>query len=178
MRYAIGEYQKMFSGYDQQDSHEFLTILIDMLHSELQIPMDQDPDERLSLSEKSWREFVKNKESIIQDLFFGQIRSTLKCRTCQMESPTYEGFSNLSLELPNDNRQCHLYDCLDLYFNGEIISGWTCPKCKVSREAVKKLDISKLPQILVIHLKRCVCIENSAIKDYFVKINIQFCTVN
>lgn len=71
-----------------------------------------------------------------------------------MESPTYEGFSNLSLELPNDNQQCELYDCLDLYFNGEFIDGWTCPRCKQRREAVKKLDISKLPQILVIHLKR------------------------
>lgn len=30
----------MFATYDQQDSHELLVILIDMLHSELQIPMD------------------------------------------------------------------------------------------------------------------------------------------
>lgn len=35
-RYIFGKYEKMFSGYDQQDSHEFLTILIDRLHSELQ----------------------------------------------------------------------------------------------------------------------------------------------
>lgn len=41
LRYVIGQYQKMFSGYDQQDSHEFLTILLDMLHLELQIAMDQ-----------------------------------------------------------------------------------------------------------------------------------------
>lgn len=37
LRYIIGQYEKMFSGYDQQDAHEFLTILMDLLHSELQI---------------------------------------------------------------------------------------------------------------------------------------------
>lgn len=37
LRYTIGQYEKMFSGYDQQDAHEFLTILMDLLHSELEI---------------------------------------------------------------------------------------------------------------------------------------------
>lgn len=37
LRYTIGQYEKMFSGYEQQDAHEFLTILMDLLHSELQI---------------------------------------------------------------------------------------------------------------------------------------------
>lgn len=93
-------------------------------------------------------------DSIIQTLFFGQIRSTVKCQTCGFESATYDGFSHLSLELPQDNQQCQLYDCLNLYFDGEFIEGWTCPKCEKSRNAVKKLDISKLPSVLVIHLKR------------------------
>jgi len=41
-----------------------------------------------------------------------------------------------------------------MYFNGESIRGWNCPRCKQKRDAVKKLDISKLPPILVIHFKR------------------------
>jgi len=28
----VGQYQKIFRGVDQQDSHEFLTILMDWLH--------------------------------------------------------------------------------------------------------------------------------------------------
>lgn len=40
-RYAIGQFEKMFSGYEQQDSHEFLTILIDRLHSELQTAVNE-----------------------------------------------------------------------------------------------------------------------------------------
>ena len=31
----MGKYKSSFSGYEQQDSHEFLTILVDWLHEEL-----------------------------------------------------------------------------------------------------------------------------------------------
>jgi len=33
-------------------------------------------------------------------------------------------------------------------------SKWKCPRCKAYREAVKKIDIWKLPRYLIIHLKR------------------------
>ena len=33
-------------------------------------------------------------------------------------------------------------------------SKWQCPKCNQLREASKKIDIWKLPQILIVHLKR------------------------
>lgn len=39
-RSAFGQVYKMFASYEQQDSHEFLVHLVDILHSELQIPMD------------------------------------------------------------------------------------------------------------------------------------------
>lgn len=126
-----------------------MTLLIFSL-SEMQI----NADEKLHKAEQAWREFLKNRESIVQHLFFGQIRSTVKCRTCGYESATYEGFSNLSLELPPGSAQFDLFNCFDMYFDGETISGWTCPKCKQVRDAIKKLDISRLPPLLVIHLKR------------------------
>lgn len=74
---------------------------------------------------------------------------------CKNESATYETFSNLSLELPqNKIERCDIRDSFDLYFNGEVVKGWICPHCKEPRDAIKKLDISKLPPVLVIHLKR------------------------
>merc|ERR1711990_619195 len=33
-------------------------------------------------------------------------------------------------------------------------SQWNCPRCKGPRNAVKKIDIWKLPMILLVHLKR------------------------
>lgn len=88
-------------------------------------------------------------------LFYGQIKSTVKCTVCSKESSTYETFSNLSLELPESNiDHCDIIQCFNLYFHGERVSGWNCPHCKGPRDAIKKLDISKLPPVLVIHLKR------------------------
>lgn len=40
-RSVFGQEYKMFASYEQQDSHEFLVYLVDILHSELQIPMDE-----------------------------------------------------------------------------------------------------------------------------------------
>ncbi|KAL5288959.1 USP8 family protein [Megaselia abdita] len=148
----FGTYQKMFRGRDQQDAHEFLTIFIDCLHLELNTLTISRPIN--SASEKCWNEFTKSKESRVLQLFYGQIKSTVKCKTCEKESATYETFSNLSLELPMQSNICSLFDCLSMYFGGEKISGWICPNCKQKREAIKKLDISRLPEFLVIHLKR------------------------
>ncbi|KAM8705468.1 hypothetical protein ACLKA7_009856 [Drosophila subpalustris] len=154
LRYVVGQYQKIFSGVDQQDSHEFLTILMDWLHSDLQTLKVPPKPEIKRASEKAWLEFTKSQESLILHLFYGQIKSTVKCVTCSMESATYECFSNLSLELPPNSNFCHLNQCMDMYFSGEKIHGWNCPTCKTKRDAIKKLDISKLPPVLVVHLKR------------------------
>lgn len=50
-----------------------------------------------------------------------------------------------------------LEDCLDEFTGDEKLSSddlWYCPRCKKHQRVSKKLDIWKLPEILVIHLKR------------------------
>ncbi|XP_063832508.1 ubiquitin carboxyl-terminal hydrolase 8 isoform X2 [Ostrinia nubilalis] len=155
LRNEVGKHQRAFRGCEQQDSHEFLTILMDWLHLDLQFSINV-PSHKDSLppSEKAWHEYTKSKESLILRLFYGQIRSTVRCTVCAKQSATYESFSNLSLELPASAARCTLGDCLKLYLNGETIPGWNCPNCKQKRDAVKKLDISRLPPVLVIHFKR------------------------
>lgn len=36
LKAIVGQYERSFRGFEQQDSHEFLTILMDWLHSDLQ----------------------------------------------------------------------------------------------------------------------------------------------
>ncbi|XP_050556044.1 ubiquitin carboxyl-terminal hydrolase 8 isoform X2 [Spodoptera frugiperda] len=192
LRNEVGKHQRAFRGCEQQDSHEFLTILMDWLHLDLQFSINvpqhkvshtplmdyRDSHEFLTIlmdwlhldlqfsinvpqhkdtlppSEKAWHEYTKSKESLILRLFYGQIKSTVRCTVCGKQSVTYESFSNLSLELPANANRCSLSDCLKLYLNDETIPGWNCPNCKEKRDALKKLDISRLPPVLVIHFKR------------------------
>ncbi|CAG9568411.1 unnamed protein product [Danaus chrysippus] len=154
LRSEVGKHQRSFRGNEQQDSHEFLTILMDWLHLDLQFTIKPPHKETLGASERAWHEYTKSKESLVLRLFYGQIRSTVRCTVCRASSPTYDSFSNLSLELPPAAARCTLADCLKLYLNGETIPGWNCPNCKEKRDAVKKLDISRLPPVLVIHFKR------------------------
>jgi ubiquitin carboxyl-terminal hydrolase 8 len=60
------------------------------------------------------------------------------------------------VEIPKD-RPADLRDCLRSYCAQERLSGdevWRCPRCKVDREATKKLTITRAPEYLVIHFKR------------------------
>ncbi|KAL8154631.1 ubiquitin carboxyl-terminal hydrolase 9-like [Apium graveolens] len=50
-----------------------------------------------------------------------------------------------------------LFSCLDAFLKEEPLGPddmWYCPRCKKHRQATKKLDLWRLPEILVFHLKR------------------------
>ncbi|KAK7336407.1 hypothetical protein VNO77_16947 [Canavalia gladiata] len=50
-----------------------------------------------------------------------------------------------------------LYTCLEAFLREEPLvpeDMWYCPNCKERRQASKKLDLWRLPEVLVIHLKR------------------------
>jgi len=60
------------------------------------------------------------------------------------------------LSLPK-NRTISLMDCLNMFTTNEKLGAndpWYCPKCKAFQQAMKKFDLWKLPEILVVHLKR------------------------
>eukprot|EP00117_Sycon_ciliatum_P009276 scpid28370/ scgid11633/ Ubiquitin carboxyl-terminal hydrolase 4; Deubiquitinating enzyme 4; Ubiquitin thioesterase 4; Ubiquitin-specific-processing protease 4 len=51
----------------------------------------------------------------------------------------------------------HLTDCMDLFLTEEqlgVNDPWFCPRCKEHQQAFKKFDLFKLPDVLVIQLKR------------------------
>lgn len=131
---AIGLCEEKFLGNAQQDAHEFLTILLDLLNKDLKSSLRGDD------------------QGTIYKLFNGQYKSTIKCRTCGTKSePKCEPFLGLSLNLPN--QRSTLKKCLDTYFSESEIT-WACPKCKKNQDSIKMLDITKSPLILVIHLNR------------------------
>lgn len=89
---------------------------------------------------QAWKEFTKDRESIILKLFYGQIKSTVTCIECARESITFDSFSNLSLELPTSSTRCslsvrmsyivvvnaHIFIYISIFFTGlpEFIFEW------------------------------------------------------
>ena len=65
----------------------------------------------------------------------------------------------LSLPIPEDEHKnnFNLIECLKDYSKEERLDKdekWYCPKCKDFKESTKKIDILKVPNILIIHFKR------------------------
>ncbi|VVB06421.1 unnamed protein product [Arabis nemorensis] len=55
------------------------------------------------------------------------------------------------------SEQLSLYACLEAFLREEPLvldEMWLCPRCNQKRQATKKLDLWRLPEVLVIHLKR------------------------
>ncbi|CAO3640862.1 unnamed protein product [Cunninghamella blakesleeana] len=173
-REALVRFAPHYSGTEQQDSQEFLNFLLDGLHEDLNTVQkkpknnDQDDDafEKLpdyQASGIAWEKYLARNASVIVSLFQGQYRSRLICLSCKTTSTTYNTFMSLSLPIPSKSKLSvgssgvTLYQCLDHFVKEEILEksdAWHCPKCKKLRKASKSLSLSKLPDVLLIHLKR------------------------
>jgi ubiquitin carboxyl-terminal hydrolase 8 len=53
----VGKHQRTFRGCEQQDSHEFLTILMDWLHLDLQFTINVPAHKVLTSSHVFWHSF-------------------------------------------------------------------------------------------------------------------------
>ncbi|KAJ9088006.1 ubiquitin-specific protease doa4, variant 2 [Entomophthora muscae] len=168
---AVGKASSQFKGNEQQDSQEFLAFLLDGLHEDLNLVKkkayieDDDDDYLETLSDQeasdyAWDKYLQRNNSIIVSLFQGQLKSRLQCSVCSKTSVTFNTFMYLSLPIPSLKSKAspvHLLECLDLFVQEETLDGdnaWFCPRCKCARPSTKRLTISRLPDVLLIHLKR------------------------
>ncbi|GMM54949.1 putative ubiquitin-specific protease [Maudiozyma humilis] len=115
---TIGHFNSMFSGYQQQDSQEFLAFLLDSLHEDLNRIIDKPYIEKPSLTDKddvddfdtikklgidTWEKHLQRNDSVITDLFVGLYKSTLECPECNNVSVTFDPYNDLTLPLPVDS---------------------------------------------------------------------------
>ncbi|XP_038668871.1 ubiquitin carboxyl-terminal hydrolase 8 [Scyliorhinus canicula] len=159
----IGKINDTFAGYVQQDSQELLLFLMDGLHEDLNKADRKRYKEEITdglddtrAAELAWQKHKCLNESIIVALFQGQFKSTVQCMTCHKRSRTFEAFMYLSLPLPSPSK-CSLQDCLKSFSKEEKLTDnnrFHCSNCRMHRDAIKKLEIWKLPPILLVHLKR------------------------
>jgi len=129
---------------------------------------EDDENNKFGLEKQAanaWKNYLLRNKSIIVDLFQGQLKSTLKCLTCSHTSNKFESFMYLSVPVLDESeldqkRQkegVDLDDCIREFTKEERLENeekWFCPKCKAFKASIKKIDIWKCPNILVVHLKR------------------------
>lgn len=161
---TIGKINEQFAGYDQQDSQELLLFLMDGLHEDLNKAdnrkrykeEENDHLDDQTAADVAWSKHKLLNESIIVALFQGQFKSTVQCMTCHRKSRTFETFMYLSLPLASTSK-CSLQDCLRLFSKEEKLTDNNkvfCRHCKAHRDSTKKLEIWKVPPIVLVHLKR------------------------
>ncbi|KAM6119430.1 ubiquitin carboxyl-terminal hydrolase 8 isoform 1-T1 [Pterocles gutturalis] len=161
---TIGKINDQFAGYSQQDSQELLLFLMDGLHEDLNKADNRkrykeennDHLDDFRAAELAWHKHKQLNESIIVALFQGQFKSTVQCLTCHKKSRTFEAFMYLSLPLASTSK-CTLQECLRLFSKEEKLTDnnrFYCSHCKTRRDSLKKIEIWKLPPVLLVHLKR------------------------
>ncbi|KAM9181434.1 LOW QUALITY PROTEIN: ubiquitin carboxyl-terminal hydrolase 51 [Dugong dugon] len=156
------------AGYRQQDAHEFLIAILDVLH-------------RHSKDDSVGQE-VNNPNCcncIIDQIFTGGLQSDVTCQACQGVSTTIDPCWDISLDLPGScatftsqspertdstvNRNHHipeipsLTDCLQWFTRPEHLGSSAkikCSSCQSYQESTKQLTMKKLPIVACFHLKR------------------------
>ena len=128
---------KIFNGFQQQDSSEFIIFFLDLLNSEI-------------------NKIIPNK-NLLDKIYELQITTSTKCKVleCLTVSTNNELSTMLMLEV---NSECNtLDDCYRISKQKIKLEGddkYYCEKCKKKRIASQKKEITKWPKNLIIFLRR------------------------
>ncbi|XP_068623837.1 ubiquitin carboxyl-terminal hydrolase 32 [Battus philenor] len=112
VRWCVSRHARGLAGGGQHDAQELLAWLLDALHEDLNRAA---PPRRLAphadsaarpdqvVAAEAWEQFTASNNSIMTDLFYGQLKSKVRCDTCGHESVRFDTFNMLSLPLPMES---------------------------------------------------------------------------
>lgn len=111
LRFCMTKHAPQFAGGGQHDSQELLEWLLDALHEDLNRVTEKpyselkDSDGRADsvVAAEAWQQHHSRNQSIVIDLFYGQLKSKVSCLGCGRDSVRFDPFSLLSLPLPVEN---------------------------------------------------------------------------
>ncbi|XP_041505667.1 ubiquitin carboxyl-terminal hydrolase 37 isoform X4 [Microtus oregoni] len=145
---AISATAERFSGYVQNDAHEFLSQCLDQLKEDM---------EKLN---KTWKtEPILGEENspdasatkvftcpVIANLEF-EVQHSIICKACGEIIPKREQFNDLSIDLPRRKKPLpprSIQDSLDLFFRAEELE-YSCEKCG-GKYALVRHKFNRLPR--------------------------------
>jgi hypothetical protein len=104
----VGRINPDYAGISQHDVHELLEFFIDKIHEDLnkvgkkpytEIP-EGDGTNDVDISRLAWERHGMRHDSIVKDVFGGQLRSQLVCPACSRVSVKFDYFTTLQLAIP------------------------------------------------------------------------------
>ena len=146
----IAENSKSLVGFRQEDSHDCLMVLMDIIDEGLKREF-KDSSKTISIG-NTWVK-CKNLSDHLFDTHYKSIITSSEDTSDTSEKD--ETIKILTLEIP-DNAE-NFFDCLDHFQKKETLSKdnrWLSEKYKKKVMAKKKLKIKKTPKYLIVHLKR------------------------
>uniref|UniRef100_A0A8C9T0G0 Ubiquitin carboxyl-terminal hydrolase n=1 Tax=Scleropages formosus TaxID=113540 RepID=A0A8C9T0G0_SCLFO len=158
---SISSTAERFSGYMQNDAHEFLSQCLDQLKEDFEKMNKSWKNEPHSWEESQGaRPGEEPDTSRVYTCPVGanmefEVQHTITCKGCGEVVTKREQFNDLSIDLPRRKKTLPLrsiQDSLDLFFRMEEIE-YSCEKC-CGKSATVTHKFSKLPRVLILHLKR------------------------
>jgi len=110
-KHTLGKHAEQFLGYDQHDSQELATYLLDALHEDTnrvtKKPYIEKPEQGESepddiAADKAWDLHLQREDSRVLEHFMGQVKSHVQCpkQGCGRVSTTFDPFMYLSVPIP------------------------------------------------------------------------------
>ncbi|XP_036029292.1 ubiquitin carboxyl-terminal hydrolase 37 isoform X2 [Onychomys torridus] len=153
---AISATAERFSGYVQNDAHEFLSQCLDQLKEDME-KLNKTLKTESILGEENSPDASATKVftcPVITNLEF-EVQHSIICKACGETIPKREQFNDLSIDLPRRKKPLpprSIQDSLDLFFRAEELE-YSCEKCG-GKCALVRHKFNRLPRVLILHLKR------------------------
>jgi ubiquitin C-terminal hydrolase len=152
----------------QEDSHEFLRLLIDAMQRSCKQARTQEnpqdtPPEKMSEDGDDDDQEPEDMEYSFQ-LFRGTVESNVTCESCKSTSSTLDPIEDIGLDVtpvssssssPPPGFLADVGTALQRFARAEALdSGYKCEKCGKVGRATKQSRLASIPPILTLHLKR------------------------
>jgi hypothetical protein len=163
---AAHKKRDMFTGWAQNDITEFLLFMIECFHNSIarKVIMKISGTKRSKRDRMAYecyqmlKQVYENEYSEIMDMFYAIYVSELASLDGKVvHSMKPEMFFVLDLPIPVGRDPVTLYDCFDLFVQGETLAGenaWWNPDTQTKEDIRKSITFWNLPKIMVLTLTR------------------------
>ncbi|CEF68931.1 Ubiquitin carboxyl-terminal hydrolase 36 [Strongyloides ratti] len=136
---------------DQQDAHEFLSLLLNDLE---RIVTGNRHVKTIAVSP------LNRPSNAIEQVLSGTMRHEISCPLCNKVNINYERYRELNLDVIAKEREkinCNLSTVFNMNFKDTPLESYRCEFCNALVTACKRSVLLRVPQLLIVQIKRFFC---------------------